>query len=151
MEITSCLLSGWWRLFFVLGWALIFPPVSQSAETPMLRLVDPQRLEAHVRMLSETLAPRDAAHPNQLDRVAAYVREEFVRAHATVVDQSFQVDGIPYRNVVARYGPDTKECVVVGAHYDAAGPYPGADDNASGVAGLLELAAVLRKNSIPRT
>ena len=60
-------------------------------------------------MLSETLAPRDAAHPNQLDRVASYVREEFVRAHTTVVDQPFHVDGVPYRNVVARYGPETKE------------------------------------------
>jgi hypothetical protein len=109
----------------------------------MPRLVNPHRLEAHVRMFSETLAPRDAAHPNQLDRVASCVREEFVRAHVTVVTQPFHVDGIPYHNVVARYGPETQECVIVGAHYDAAGPYPGADDNASGVAGLLELAAVL--------
>jgi Peptidase family M28 len=151
MEIPSCLVSGWWRLFFVLGWSLILPPVGQSAEMSMPRLVDPHRLEAHVRMLSETLTPRNAAHPNQLDRVASYVREEFGRAHATVVDQPFHVDGIPYRNVVARYGPETQECVVVGAHYDAAGPYPGADDNASGVAGLLELAAVLGKTSLPRT
>jgi Zn-dependent M28 family amino/carboxypeptidase len=117
----------------------------------MTRLVDPQRLEAHVRMLSETLVPRDAAHPDQLDQVAAYVHEEFVRTHATVVDQPFQVGGIPYRNVVARYGPDTRERVVVGAHYDAAGPYPGADDNASGVAGLLELASALGKTSLPGT
>jgi Iap family predicted aminopeptidase len=77
------------------------------------------------------------------------VREELVRAHAAVSDQLFQVDGIPYRNVVARYGPDAQECVVVGAHYDAAGLYPGADDNASGVAALLELASSLGKTSVP--
>jgi Zn-dependent M28 family amino/carboxypeptidase len=41
--------------------------------------------------------------------------------------------------------------VVVGAHYDAAGPYPGADDNASGVAGLLELAALLGKSDLSGT
>jgi Zn-dependent M28 family amino/carboxypeptidase len=150
MEIPYCRVRGW-RLLFVPGWLLIFPLVSHSAETPMPRFVDSHRLEAHVRMLSESLAPRDAAHPTQLDRVAAYVQEEFVRAQATVVDQPFHVGGISYRNVVARYGPETRECVVVGAHYDAAGPYPGADDNASGVAGLLALAFVLRTTSLPRT
>jgi len=102
-------------------------------------------------MLSDTLVPSDATHPQRLDRVGAYVREELVRTHAAVSDQPFQVDGIPYRNVVARYGPDAQECVVVGAHYDAAGPYPGADDNASGVAALLELASALGKTSVPTT
>jgi hypothetical protein len=116
----------------------------------MPSFVDAHRLEAHVRMLSESLAPRDAAHPTQLERVAAYVQEEFVRAQAAVVDQPFHVDGIPYRNIIARYGPETPECVVVGAHYDAAGPYPGADDNASGVAGLLALAVALGKPPLPR-
>jgi hypothetical protein len=148
MESTYSLVSGRWWLLFVLGWLLTLPRVSHSAETPMTRLVDPERLEAHVRMLADTLAPRDAAHPQQLERVAAYVREEFVRANAIVADQPFHVDGIPYRNVVARYGPDAREYVVVGAHYDAAGPYPGADDNASGVAGLLELAFALGKTPL---
>ena len=43
----------------------------------------------------------------------------------------------------AIFGPQTKERVVIGAHYDSAGPLPGADDNASGVAGLIELAHLL--------
>ena len=151
MENTYSLVSGRWWLLFVPVWVLILPLAGQSADTPMTRLVDPERLEAHVRMLSDTLVPRDATHPQRLDRVAAYVREELVRAHAAVSDQPFQVDGISYRNVVARYGPDAQECVVVGAHYDAAGPYPGADDNASGVAALLELASALGKTSVPTT
>jgi Zn-dependent M28 family amino/carboxypeptidase len=48
-----------------------------------------------------------------------------------------------YRNVIAVFGPDTDERVVVGAHYDAAGELPGADDNASAVAGLIELGRLL--------
>ncbi len=106
--------------------------------------VDAARLEAHVRMLSETLGPRDEGHPENLDRAAAYLRAEFERARAVAVsEQPFTSRGRTYRNVVAAFGPPTEEIIVVGAHYDTAGPLPGADDNASGVAGLLELAALL--------
>jgi hypothetical protein len=118
---------------------------------------DPARLEAHVRRLA-ALSPRDAYHPENLGRVADYVRGAFVQAAteaatgvtAEVSEQPFTADGGRYRNVIARFGPRTGERIVVGAHYDAAGPYPGADDNASGVAGLLELARLLgRVGSLP--
>lgn len=132
-------------------WLFLAPALLSSTKTPMPLAVNPQRLETHVRMLSETLVPRDAAHPENLDRVAAYIRQAFAHASATVVDQPFQVDTRTYRNVIARYGPETKERIIVGAHYDAAGPFPGADDNASGVAGLLELAVLLEKSDLPRT
>lgn len=110
--------------------------------------VDPARLEAHVRALAG-FAPRDEGHPENLDRAAAYVRRELQRAGGRVEDQAFEVSGEVYRNVIARFGPESRERIVVGAHYDAAGPYPGADDNASGVAGLIELAHLLGKNPPP--
>jgi Zn-dependent M28 family amino/carboxypeptidase len=106
--------------------------------------VDVARLEAHVRLLSETFAPRDYSHPENLDRVAAYLRKEFERANAAAVsEQPFESRGQTYRNVIASFGPRTSELIVVGAHYDTAGALPGADDNASGVAGLIELAYLL--------
>ena len=77
------------------------------------------------------------------DRVAAYVSGEFERAKGRVAEQPFDVGGRTYRNVSALFGPETGERIIVGAHYDTAGALPGADDNASGVAGLLELARVL--------
>jgi Zn-dependent M28 family amino/carboxypeptidase len=110
--------------------------------------VDPARLEAHVRALAG-FAPRDEGHPENLDRAAAYVRQELQRAGGRVEDQTFEVSGETYRNVIARFGPESRERIVVGAHYDAAGPYPGADDNASGVAGLIELAHLLGKDPPP--
>ncbi|HKI00626.1 MAG TPA: M28 family peptidase [Thermoanaerobaculia bacterium] len=110
--------------------------------------VDPARLEAHVRALAG-FAPRDESHPENLDRAAAYIRQELRRAGGRVEDQTFETAGETYRNVVARFGPETGERLVVGAHYDAAGPYPGADDNASGVAGLIELAHLLGKSPPP--
>lgn len=110
-----------------------------SAQTPPLP-ASPDRLETHVRTLAETFVPRDAAHPGMLDRVANYIRTHFEAATDHVADQPYDVDAATYRNVCARFGPQRGASIVVGAHYDAAGPYPGADDNASGVAGLLELA-----------
>jgi Zn-dependent M28 family amino/carboxypeptidase len=111
---------------------------------------DPAALRRHVEALV-ALGPRDAASPEGLDRAAAYVRRELA-AHGhghEVRDQPYRVDGATYRNVVTRLGPGDGELVVVGAHYDTAGPLPGADDNASGVAGLVELARLLADSPAP--
>jgi Zn-dependent M28 family amino/carboxypeptidase len=118
------------------------PPVA----TPR---IDAARLEAHVRMLSETLAPRDAALPDRLDAAAAYIRAELERTGARVNEQPYSAYGATYRNVVAAFGPADGDVIVVGAHYDAADGFPGADDNASGVAGLIELAHALRTATLP--
>jgi Peptidase family M28 len=104
---------------------------------------DPARLERHVRMLAETLHPRGHEHVANLDRAAAYLGAELTGSGGTVSEQAYDVRGRTYRNVLARFGPESGARVVVGAHYDAADDHPGADDNASGVAGLLELARLL--------
>jgi hypothetical protein len=123
----------------LIGGANISTPIS----------VDSTKLETHVRTLSQSFVPRDESHPENLDRCAAYIRREFESASARVSEQPFTIDGKTYRNVIAHFGPETKEMVVVGAHYDTAGPLPGADDNASGVAGLLELARLLGNRQLP--
>ncbi|KFE62228.1 M28 family peptidase [Hyalangium minutum] len=105
--------------------------------------MEPERLQTHVRALSETFHPRDSTHPENLDRAAEYLAEHLKRAGGQVEFQPFHVEGKEYRNVIARFGPETPERIVIGAHYDTAGPRPGADDNGSGVAGLLELATLL--------
>jgi Zn-dependent M28 family amino/carboxypeptidase len=134
----------------------ILPPRRSPRAAPS---AEPTRLEAHVRELSENFIPRDAAHRENLDRAAAYIRRELEAAGGAVSEQeySFQeytqrnvlVDRGPFRNVVARFGPEAGERIVVGAHYDAAGERPAADDNASGVAGLLELARLLGRRPPP--
>ena len=108
-----------------------------------------RRLEEHVKVLSEDLVPRDQSHPENLDRVADYIKGQFSHTHGLVSEQPFQVRGRTYRNVIVTFGPPTEDRLVVGAHYDAAGPFPGADDNASGVAGLIELAYMLDGAGIP--
>ena len=111
--------------------------------------IDPERLRAHVEMLAGTLAPRSFEHRENLDRAAEYIRSALSAAGAAAEYQEFVAEGQPYRNVVARLGPKTAERIVVGAHYDAEGPGIGADDNASGVAGLIELAGALSRLELP--
>jgi Zn-dependent M28 family amino/carboxypeptidase len=132
-------------------WAWVTQPLSANVNMNVSSVVsvEPARLEAHVRMLSEAFFPRDEGHPENLDRAAAYIRQEFERAKGKVSEQPYEVAGNTYRNVTALFGPDTRERIVVGAHYDTAGEQPGADDNASGVAGLVELAHLLGTVSLP--
>jgi Zn-dependent M28 family amino/carboxypeptidase len=124
----------------VLTWFWLTQPLLTRAQPNPVRTVDPARLEAHVRKLSIELSPRDVGHPENLDAAAAYIAQQLRQTGAAVSEQPYRVEDNSYRNVIAHFGPDTSERIVVGAHYDAAGPLPGADDNASGVAGLLELA-----------
>jgi hypothetical protein len=105
--------------------------------------VSPERLRAHVVALSREFVPRDFAHPANLDRAAAYIQGELARAGGDAWEQPYEAGGSTFRNVAASFGPETRDRIVIGAHYDAAGPYPAADDNASGVAGLIELAHLL--------
>jgi len=79
----------------------------------------------------------------------AHLAAELRAAGARVHEQPFTVGDREYRNVVAEVGPETAERIVVGAHYDTAGDQPGADDDASGVAGLVELTRLLARDSPP--
>jgi len=124
-------------------------PLLSIATPNTQRIVDPSRLEAHVRKLSVELAPRDESHIENLDRVAAYIKSEFSQTGASVSEQPYRVQGKSYRNVIAQFGAESAERIIIGAHYDTAGPLPGADDNASGVAGLIELARLLGKQHLP--
>ena len=65
-------------------WSVVTQPLLPAAQREGIPPVDPARLEAHVRVLSETLSPRDAAHPEGMARAADYVRGEFERAGAAV-------------------------------------------------------------------
>jgi len=100
-----------------------------------------QRLRATVDRLTGTPKPRNSQNVEVLDAVARELSQTLSRSGFSCEDQPFPVQGKTYRNVVCRGGaPADKGVWVVGAHYDVYGDLPGADDNASAVAGLLELA-----------
>lgn len=137
----------WILLIFValllVCWFWLTQPLVSRGQPNPTRTVDPARLEAHVRKLSIEFSPRDVTRVQNLDSAASYIASEFKQTGATVVEQPYRVEGTSFRNIIATFGPETEERIVVGAHYDTAGPLPGADDNASGVAGLIELARLL--------
>lgn len=128
----------------LVGWIILTQPVFPTQTRSTLK-IDPAALEHHVRTLSEDFHPRDFMHPENLDRAAAYIRAQFAKTKAQVREQEYEVNGRRYRNIIARFGGD-ENLIVVGAHYDGCNDTPGADDNASGVAGLLELAALLDRH-----
>lgn len=107
--------------------------------------VEPVRLEAHVRYLSEACFPRDWRSTENLDKAAAYISAALAEAGGRVTEQRYEVRGKGYLNIVGSFGPEVGPRVVVGAHYDACEALPAADDNASGVAALLELGRRLGK------
>ena len=135
-------------LLLIAIWFWVTQPLLSRATQNSQRTVDPSRLEAHVRKLSIEMGPRDMQHPESLDQVAAYIKNEFSQTGAFVSEQVYRVRARSYRNVIAHFGPETEERIVVGAHYDTAGELAGADDNASGVAGLIELARLLNQQQL---
>lgn len=140
--VTLFVFAGFLLIAFG-AWFWMTQPLLTGQPSSTARLVDPALLKRHVIKLSQELTPRDEAHIENLDRVAVYIKEEFQKTNARVSEQPYRVEGKSYRNVIAQFGPTTGRRIVIGAHYDTAGPLPGADDNASGVAGLLELARLL--------
>ena len=78
---------------------------------------------------------------------ADYVARNFKQAGAAVEFQPFSMHGRQYRNIIGRFGVGRGRKIIVGAHYDACGQVPGADDNASGIAALIELAYLLGKTA----
>lgn len=102
-----------------------------------------ERLRTRVRALCDDFYPRDAGHPEVLARAADHLGAEFRTLGLSSRRQEWTAGESRYANVIADVGPASEDRIVIGAHYDTAGAQPGADDNASGVAGLFELAALL--------
>jgi hypothetical protein len=117
----------------------------QADTTPA---ADPARLRRTVDFL--TARPqRDASHPEVLREVADDIAASFTSFGLPTIRRPYQVHGVLYENVEAVAGPAAGREIVIGAHYDVygdSGPNPGADDNASGVAGLVELARLLAES-----
>jgi len=109
----------------------------------ILSAVSADRIRDHIRALEGVRHPEAA--PQALERAADYIRETLHSLGYEMTDHPFIDDGREFVNVIAtRSGTShPEERVIVLAHYDTVATTPGADDNASGVAVMLELATVL--------
>lgn len=110
-------------------------------------------LERHVRKLAGEIGERNVLRRSAYEAAAQHVEASFAAAGLAPRRQTFTVRGIACANVWVEIEGTTNasEIVVVGAHYDSVEGCPGANDNASGVAALIVLAAELGRERHPRT
>lgn len=99
------------------------------------------RLRAHVERLAGDIGERNIFRPRALDAAADYIAGEWRAQGYAVRRQAYEVSGIRCANLEAARpaAAATKAVLLVGAHYDSISGSPGANDNASGVAALLEI------------
>jgi len=88
----------------------------------------------------------------KLENTAQYIVKQFASYGYEVAFHEYTVYNKIARNIIVSHTGDThpEEIILVGAHYDTCFN-PGADDNASGIAGLLTLADIIRQKNTNRT
>lgn len=149
-----------WLVSVALGLALIVGLVSilqmtymplKSYKGPISPLSNEQAelrngLEGHVKFLSGKIGERNLSRRGSLQAAIDYISSKLQQAGYAVTQHTYQVDGQHVSNLeVSIAGSDgAGETVIVGSHYDSAAGSPGADDNGSGAAAILELARLLR-------
>jgi hypothetical protein len=139
---AACAIAGL-RALDTYRLARLPPPPRATPETAAEK-----RLAADVGILAGDIGPRNYAHPAALARAEAHMKSSLSRAGYTVEEQPYTVRppgmsaDVPMRNFIAVLPASNPGApvLVIGAHYDTARDTPGADDNASGSAVLLELA-----------
>lgn len=140
-----CVCAGLVFLGALLGILVTGPVVVRVSRFDMGLHPSPERLRASVEKICSELTPRSYRDIENLDRAADWIGSGFRDSGLEVEFQEYRVETGVYRNVIARRpGTDpTAGAIVIGAHYDTYGQMPGANDNASGVAVLLELVRTL--------
>lgn len=101
------------------------------------------RLFQHVEALTGIIPARYYPNQRSLEKAAAYIESVFKASGGNTERQHWNAGGMEHSNIIASYNTSATRRLIVGAHYDVCGDQPGADDNASAVAGLLELATLV--------
>lgn len=123
----------------------IMPPTRLPPAEPSKR-AQPQRLRDDVIALSEPRIARNYLNLAALENAAVLIDSTWKQLGLQVHEQHFEAANNDYRNLIVSFGPEAAPRYIVGAHYDVCDDTPGADDNASGVAALLELSRLLVAN-----
>ncbi len=125
----------------------------------MKQTIDPslppldERLRGHVSYLALEIGQRNVFQSHTLHAAADYIRNEWAAQGYQVNSQYYQANGVKSENLeISRIGKTKpQEIILVGAHYDTVEGSPGANDNASGVAALIELSRFFATVETART
>lgn len=100
-----------------------------------------ENLRRHVYELAEEIGERNVFHPEALHAAEAYIRHIWQEQGYRVEAQSYRVRSVLSSNleVTRPCGEKGRGMLLIGAHYDSVIGSPGANDNGSGIAALLEL------------
>lgn len=111
------------------------------------------RLEEHVRVLAERIGERNIYHPRALSDARDYIDHQWRSMGYEVTRQTYELHGVPSSNLeITRPGQSHADRIfLIGAHYDSVIGSPGANDNGSGVAAILEMARHFAEEKIDRT
>lgn len=101
-----------------------------------------KRLTERVHHLSLVIGERSIARYGGILDAMSYIHRAFAASNYSVEEQKFVFENMPMSNfIVEKVGvSEPEKIIVIGAHYDTVPGSPGADDNATGVAAVLELA-----------
>lgn len=155
-DLQSFLLRWFLISIFLISGVLNMPVSSYSGPLHILSETEKHlrdRLKEHVLMLAEKIGERNVWHPQHLEAAGSYIENVLIDLGYQVSIQPYQAQGLTVKNFEIQHQGSSlpEEIVVVGAHYDSVIGSPGANDNASGVACILEVARLLADQKLKRT
>lgn len=131
----------------------LFMPLLGAASAQDIKMEIQNNLKKSVRVLASEIGSRSYMETQALEKVAFYIAEELNSYGYEVGYQYYQYKGKTYKNIITELkgAKEPENIFIAGAHYDTVAGTPGADDNASAVAGLLELARLLKGTKLDKT
>jgi len=127
------------------------PTADFAAIDDIVDLIDAARMVGNVHTLATEIGVRPAGSEKERE-AANFIAHELESYGYLVSASSFVLDsGLESENILAELPGECPEAILIGAHYDSKPPSPGANDNASGIAVLLEVARALADTEPPYT
>lgn len=136
-------------LFFFLPFSLLLIGDERVRDRKMM--ISIENLKGHVRNIHFDRDPYQGYQ--KLEQAAEYIKKEFLKTGLDVKEDHFQWEGKSYKNIVAEKRGMTSphRVLILGGHYDSVPGSPGADDNSSAIALLLEVARNIQTAPLERT
>ena len=140
--VLALLICGYGAYYY----SVVVPGVSHQGPLPPLTAEERDlaaRLRTHIAAIASV--PHNIAHYDDLEKAARHIESALEGYGHAVERQVFTVEGRAVRNISVTIAPAdaAAETIVVGAHYDSAGNAPGANDNGTGTAAVIELSRLL--------